>query len=315
MMTPRADAVLEAGAMVRGRVLAVLAVLGMALPAAAFLGPALREAATGRADPDNGPPLYGPTGDGLFPAEGQLGMANCAAPARVAQLLAGAFEEGAEVCLENTQVVGAATDRRRYDTTSAAFTVRAPDGAEVAARIPAATWWQHGTPAAGMVVVVEGTVALDEDGAVVVDPVARWVELGHPGPVVQAWEVSAGRLPELDYVWVGHTTVADVHRNGSDGDNHIETGTLCPAAHLTTETTPPYFGIVEAPPMGATVSIYGQVRYDDYHGWWELHPLRAWLPLDSAEALRGCPEGLGQSGVPPPGLPTCIPGPCPAGPR
>lgn len=166
-------------------------------------------------------------------------------------------------------------------------------------------WWQHGTPAAGMVVVAEGEVAR-ADGQWVLDPVSRWVDLEHPGHAVEAWHVSAGLIPENTYVWVNRTTVSAVWRNndgpGGIGDDHVETGTLCPLAHLTTETTPPYFGIVSAPPIGATITLYGAARWDDGHGWWEVHPIRAWAPLDSLDAAEGCPEDTGESGVPPPGF-------------
>jgi len=273
----------------------------LAVPAAALLTPGLLHP-TPQDDQRNLPPVYGPNGLGAFPSEGSMGTHGCAEPAQVADVAAGRFAAGDAVCLENARVVQADPLHRSH-----LFRIRAPDGAELDASI-SQRWWALGTPAEGMVVVVEGAVARTANGTWRIEPVTRWVDLTHPGMGVDAWHVSAGHIPDGTYVWVNRTTVFAVWRNNdgpnSIGDDHVQTGTACPTAGLTTETTPELFGIITAPPIGATIRVYGAVRNDEGHGWWEIHPIRAWEALASQDAAQDCPERLGESGFPPPGLPS-----------
>lgn len=282
----------------------VLALLAFS-PAAAVVAPVWL-APHASDDARTGPPLFAPNGYGAFPAEGALGTHGCPFPARVADVLAGRFAAGSAVCVETARVVQAATfagDGGR--DRGGEFTLEAPDGARLRARV-SEHWWMHGTPALGMLVVVEGEVAGDAARGFSIEPVARWVDLTHPGRTVPAWHVAAGLVPENEYVWVERASVIAVWRNNDGpndiGDNHVETGTLCPMAHLTTETTPPYFGIVPAPPVGATIRLFGAARYDNGHGWWEIHPIRAWEALPSEQAAKDCPDRVGESGWPPPGI-------------
>ncbi len=286
----------------------VVAVL-LGVPAAAVVSPFadLFPGAT-PGDAKTGPPLYAPNGYGAFPSEGSLGTHGCPFPVRLADVVAGRYAEGAMACLEAARVVDSRTvvrggEGERTDAYGDAV-IEAPDGSSLPIRI-SDQWWAHGTPAVGMIVVVEGVLAREDSGWIV-EPVARWVDLAHAGRTVEAWEVAAGLVPEHEYVWVNRTTVWAEWRNNDGpnniGDDHVQTFTMCPFAQLTTETTPPYFGIVTAPPMGATVRVFGATRYDGGHGWWEIHPIRAWEVLPSETALAGCPEHVGDGGFPPPGV-------------
>jgi hypothetical protein len=73
-----------------------------------------------------------------------------------------------------------------------------------------------------------------------------------------------------------------------DGDFHIRMGTFTtavfgtcpypvvpPGKGLVTELTPDYQNAGLTPPAaGATVTIQGTVRWDGYHCWWEVHPVK-----------------------------------------
>lgn len=171
-------------------------------------------------------------------------------------------------------------------------------------------WWPQGPPTAGMAVTLwehydagDGTFRVD-----------RWIDLSHgTGPApdgpyarVRLLDATSGKVPEHRMAWVIATPFALDPQNGGDGDIHVQTFSACPAAGLTTETTPPLRGYVDhpalpglssstdtsdepsshladAPPPGVPVMILGALRYDYGFGWWEIHPIRAWRFLTAAE--------------------------------
>lgn len=74
--------------------------------------------------------------------------------------------------------------------------------------------------------------------------------------------------------WFAEGTVTEVIHE-ADGDHHIWltfAGTT--KDRLACEITPQQ--PMAAPPVGAKVRIYGILRYDHQHGWWELHPCDFW---------------------------------------
>ncbi len=214
-----------------------------------------------------------------------------------------------------------------------------------------ANWWPQGPPEAGMVVTLWGHADADHPGALVVD---RWIDLAHgtgpapgggPYPLVAQVDVDAGRVPNNRTVWVPAVTFALDPQDGGDGDVHVQTFWPCPAAGLTTESTPPLRGYVDHPlvagltpstdttdephahladdpPVGVPVLVLGQIRVDYGFGWYELHPIRAWRPMTAAElaaASAGCasdpvphldrgPEVAGQAAPVPFGVPPCTDG-------
>jgi hypothetical protein len=176
-------------------------------------------------------------------------------------------------------------------------------------------WWPQGPPTAGMVVTMWGQ---PDGGTFRVD---RWIETTHgtgpypagPYRLERLVDVSSGRIPEHRMVWVRAVTFLLDPQNGGDGDIHVQTLSPCPAAGLTTETTPPLRGYVDhpkvpglvsstreddapsshladAPPLGVPVMILGATRYDYGFGWWELHPIRAWRFLTAKELLAQARE-------------------------
>jgi hypothetical protein len=268
----------------RGLVLALATMLAM--PAGAILARTVGEAQDGL-----GPPLVLPgDGRGILPAEGSLGTHGCPRPAKISDLLSGRYEEGAQVCVETSTVVQASTRRNEF---TGSFLLRNDAGQDLLAFI-STHWWQHGTPAVGMVVVVEGTITFGVDRWHI-DPVSRWVDLTHPGNGTTAAAVSGGKIPEGSYVWLNATVGFTARNNDGDqaiGDDLVEVLALCPPAQLTTEITPPYFGIVSPPPVGAAIRLYGQVRFDENHGWWEVHPVRAWQALPTEQGFTTCAGGV-----------------------
>ena len=206
-------------------------------------------------------------------------------------------------------------------------------------------WWPLGGPTAGMVVTLWGKT----DGGTGLFDVDRWLELTHgsgPGPNgpyerARLLDVSAGRVPALRMVWVAAVTFLLDPQDTGDGDVHVQTTLPCPSAGLTTESTPPMRGYVDRPPsplgpgstnqsdpasnhlqddppVGEPVMILGQTRYDFGMGWWELHPIRAWRPLTTAETQQLTSECAGDPvphtdpqsphGVLPYGAPACTDG-------
>jgi hypothetical protein len=73
-----------------------------------------------------------------------------------------------------------------------------------------------------------------------------------------------------------------------DGDYHIRMGTFTtavfgtcpypvvpPGKGLVTELTPEYQAAgLTTPAAGSTVTVQGTVRWDGYHCWWEIHPVK-----------------------------------------
>ncbi len=59
----------------------------------------------------------------------------------------------------------------------------------------------------------------------------------------------------------------DVHINLVDGFSTV-------VAEITPEIP------MEAPPKGARIRVWGFVRHDDRHGWWEIHPVLGWSYAD-----------------------------------
>ncbi len=153
--------------------------------------------------------------------------------------------------------------------------------------------------------------------------------------------MSSGKVPNNRTVWVPAVTFLLDPQNGGDGDVHVQTMWPCPAAGLTTESTPALRGFVDHPaipgltsttdasddpsnhladdpPIGVPVMVLGQIRVDYGFGWYELHPIRAWRPMTPTElaaAGAGCAADPvphfddGPSGVPVPfGVPPCTDG-------
>jgi hypothetical protein len=209
-------------------------------------------------------------------------------------------------------------------------------------------WWPNGGPEAGMVVTLWGH--LQGDGRFAVD---RWIDLAHgsgpedsPYPQMRLVDISSGKAPEDRMVWVRATAFALDPQDNGDGDIHVQTFEPCPAAGLTTETTPPMRGYVDrptvnlgatthdtsdqpsshlgdAPPVGVPVMILGETRYDFGFGWYEIHPIRAWrflTPTEIAQQQADCAAdpvphldmfgpGIGGQHVPIPfGFPPCTDG-------
>lgn len=282
----------------RGRAVAMLTAVSIVLAGAAMVvstnGPSLDEpSAPGGARSADEP---------TDPARGTTELPRmryaCPDPVPLADIATGRTAPGTSVCVQDVRVVGNATWRVHHgdEANLGRFTVT--DGQHhLTARINE-DWWDHGTPAEGMQVVVEGTVA-QRSGAWVIEPVDRWFDLNHEGRSVTLAEVAAGEVPEHAYVWVERAGVGVTFR-AQDGDMHVEAGTLCPLAHLVTETTPPYQDVVPTPPNGTLMRVFGQVRYDPGHGWWEIHPIRAWERISPPQFLDRCPET--DQPLPPPGV-------------
>lgn len=183
-------------------------------------------------------------------------------------------------------------------------------------------WWPQGAPQAGMVVTLWGHTDAAHPGQLVVD---RWIDLTHgsgpapagPYPVVSEIDVDSGRVPDNRTVWVAATAFAldpQDSAEGGDGDVHVQTFWPCPAAGLTTESTPslrgfvdhplvpgltssndttddPHNHLADDPPVGVPVMMLGEIRVDYGFGWYELHPIRAWRPMTATElaaAAAGC---------------------------
>jgi hypothetical protein len=236
-----------------------------------------------------------------------------AAPARAAdppaptgctpKALADAANANATVCVHRVLVTetSASAEQNR-----SVFTVT-DHAATLTATVP--NWWPSGGPTAGMVITMWGKPG--PDGVFRVD---RWLEQTHgsgpapAGPYKRelAVDIAAGRIPEHRMVWVATYVFLLDPQNGGDGDIHVQTANACPGGGVTTETTPPMRGYVDhpaipgmtgttdtsdepsnhlddAPPAGVPVMILGMTRYDYGFGWWELHPIRAWRFLTSAE--------------------------------
>jgi hypothetical protein len=99
--------------------------------------------------------------------------------------------------------------------------------------------------------------------------------------------------------------------NPDDGDTHIQLAIAQPSIlpessppldtfGAVSENSPPYkdpsnpAGAIQDPRSGASVVFVGTVRWDDGHGWFEVHPVKAIVPQPSAQAaaeeLRLAPE-------------------------
>jgi hypothetical protein len=179
-------------------------------------------------------------------------------------------------------------------------------------------WWPQGPPQAGMVITLWGHHDAAHGATLVID---RWIDLAHgtgpgPFPLVSELDVSSGRVPNNRTVWVPAVTFLLDPQDGGDGDVHVQTLWPCPAAGLTTESTPALRGYVDHPlipgltsttdtsdnpsnhladdpPIGVPVMILGQIRVDYGFGWYELHPIRAWRPMSPSElaaAGAGCAD-------------------------
>jgi hypothetical protein len=250
--------------------------------------------------------------------------------------LAAAATSTGTVCVHGVVVTQTSASQEQNRT---AFTVT-DHTSTLGASVP--NWWPSGGPVAGMVITMWGHMS---GGAFLVD---RWLDLTHgtgpapdgPYPEVSALAVSSGQIPEHRMVWIPTFAFLLDPQNTGDGDIHVQTANGCPGAGVTTETTPPLRGYVDhpalpglvsssdtsdvpsnhvadAPPVGVPVMILGATRYDYGFGWWELHPIRAWRFLTSAETsqlIAQCgahpvPE-LDKSGpVPAPyGFPPCTDG-------
>ena len=65
----------------------------------------------------------------------------------------------------------------------------------------------------------------------------------------------------------------------TDGDYHVRFGNYQYAGQtfigFVTELTPQYVtgNRVAIPPAGQTQRVHGMVRWDQGHGWWEMHPI------------------------------------------
>jgi hypothetical protein len=210
----------------------------------------------------------------------------------------GGVAAGTAVCVDDVRVTSNETYRPYLGDDGRYGVFEVTDGEHVVtARIDGhgeKRWWDHGTPAEGMLVDVQGTVT--EEG--VISPVERWFDENHEGETVRAADVARGNVTEHSYVWV-EATVGFTF-TAPDGDTHVEVGTFCPMAHLVTEVTPPYRAWVPAPDEGQTVRVFGQVRYDPGHGWWEVHPIRAWEPITKGDRAEHCPDT--DQPLPPPGV-------------
>jgi hypothetical protein len=253
------------------------------------------------------------------------GLLLCAAPARAelsgpsvppppgcqAVALGAALAASGPVCVH--RVLVQSTDNES-EQNSTSLTVTDHD-ATVAARI--GNWWPQGAPQAGMVVTLWVRSAGDH---LIVD---RWIDLAHgrgpapaegPYPSASELDVDTGRVPNNRTVWVPAITFLLDPQDGGDGDVHVQTMWPCPAAGLTTESTPvmrgyvdhpaipgltsssdttddPHNHLADDPPVGVPVMILGQIRVDYGFGWYELHPIRAWRPMtpdDLAAAGAGC---------------------------
>lgn len=71
--------------------------------------------------------------------------------------------------------------------------------------------------------------------------------------------------------------------NESDGDTHVWLEYGGGKGQLACEWTPQ--STAKPPPsVGSAIRVYGILRYDLQHGWWEIHPVDAWEPLGQQAA-------------------------------
>jgi hypothetical protein len=239
----------------------------------------------------------------LLVAAGPAAAADPAPAACAPKPIAAAAAATAQVCVHHVLVTETTATKEQN---SSNFTVTDGD-AKLDATVP--NWWPNGGPTAGMVITMWG-----KPGADGVFRVDRWLDRKHgSGPAPdgpykreRAVDIAAGRIPEHRMVWVATYVFLLDPQDGGDGDIHVQTANGCPGAGVTTETTPPYRGYVDhpalpgqtssmdtsdepsghladAPPAGVPVMILGATRYDYGFGWYELHPIRAWRFLTSAE--------------------------------
>jgi hypothetical protein len=218
-----------------------------------------------------------------------------------------AVQPNVDVCVHDLLVT---RTEATAEQNSSSFTAIDAAGGSLHGTVP--NWWPSGGPVAGMVVTLWGKLVA---GTLRTD---HWLDWNHGGgpqpsglyPRRRLLDVAAGKYPALEMAWVIAIPFAlDPQQGpaGSDGDIHVQTMLPCPAAGLTFETTPKVRGYVDhpgatatldstnqadapsnhlsdAPPVGLPVMMLGQLRYDFGFGWWEVHPIRAWRPLTSAEA-------------------------------
>ncbi|MHB8605632.1 MAG: hypothetical protein ACYDCK_10300 [Thermoplasmatota archaeon] len=222
------------------------------------------------------------------------------APARVADVLAGSFVNGANVTLEETTVVGVenashAPSEGAWKTPSF-VRLQADDGSVLVATFSteSATALQHkkqvGVPAPGMRIVAQGEVRHASSGVWGLAVVDRWGTRTHDGKTVSVSDVAAGRVAEGRYVWVSPARVTFV-RHESDGDWHVKLTEGNDT--VVTEITPPYASDLARPALGDVLAPWGMVLFDATHGWWELHPIQC---LDAARCAPPAAAGFGGLG-------------------
>jgi membrane-associated phospholipid phosphatase len=71
-------------------------------------------------------------------------------------------------------------------------------------------------------------------------------------------------------------TISDVHAYEPDGDVHMEI--RAPDDAFVVLEVPPEFPLASLPSKGEQITVWGIVRHDGLHNWWELHPVVGWLP-------------------------------------
>jgi hypothetical protein len=118
--------------------------------------------------------------------------------------------------------------------------------------------------------------------------------------VLTTADLSGGRFVAGKEVCVRGETWLAVH--AEDGDTHLQLVTDEPLPYptadspywlfgSTTENAPPYKdpsrpqGALVDPEIGDVVVAVGTMRFDDSHGWWEMHPAKAYFPVAKGRGL------------------------------
>jgi hypothetical protein len=108
-----------------------------------------------------------------------------------------------------------------------------------------------------------------------------------------AADLAGGRYAQGKEVCIRGAILLYTHAD--DGDTHVQLLVDEPLPYpastvgydvfgATSENSPPSKdparpgGAVEDPPTGQPLVVIGTYRYDDGHGWFELHPIKAWWP-------------------------------------
>lgn len=219
----------------------------------------------------------------------------------LAAVKSGAVGAGTMITTQQSTVTSISCPSCDEATVAADFWIKDSSGATVRVHVPN-TWQatynvkkQNFVPATGMKVVVQGVAGYVNGERLIT--MKRFSEIGHPGPIVHAYEVAAGKFPSGTYVWLDPVKVLN-RGHWDDGDYSWDVRDPAGGGMVHVELSPPYNGQLHLPNMGDTVAPYGQVRFDPDHNWWELHPVRCWTPSECVPTTAGYVRNGPPAGTP-----------------